>query len=47
MCYDLISILLKVNTATLLDHLRGKGVVGAKAKSKNEELVQMVVKLYQ
>jgi len=37
----------KVNTATLLDHLRGKGVVEAKAKSKKEELVQMVVKLYQ
>jgi len=37
----------KVNTATLLDHLRGKGVAEAKAKSKKEELVQMVVRLYQ
>ena len=47
MCYDLIRILLKVNTATLLDHLSGKGVAEAKAKSKKEELVQMVVRLYQ
>merc|ERR1712013_367710 len=39
--------LTKVNTATLLAHLRGKGVTEAKAKSKKEELVQLVIKLYQ
>ena len=39
--------LAKVNTATLLDHLRRQGVAGARAKAKKEELVQMVVKLYQ
>jgi len=39
--------LTKVNTATLLAHLRGKGVTEAKAKSKKEELVQRVVKIYQ
>jgi hypothetical protein len=39
--------LAKVNTATLLDHLRRHGVTEAKAKSKKEQFVQMVVKLYQ
>ena len=39
--------LAKVNTATLLDHLRRQGVAGAKAKCKKEELVQMVLRLYQ
>ena len=43
---DKLNYLFKVNTATLLAHLRGKGVTEAKAKSKKEELVQMVVKLY-
>ena len=39
--------LAKVNCATLLDHLRRQGVAAAKVKSKKEELVQMVVSLYQ
>ena len=38
--------LAKINVVTLLDHLKKQGVQGAKAKSKKEELVQMVLKLY-